>query len=90
MDILFNQIAEIARPKFCGDSSIVINARIKIYGVVGEDSFLNGITGTSTHPFASGETSKGWIGIYVDPDHLSNPYGDKLNVHQDNVRFLPY
>ena len=49
-----------------GKSNIKVGTYVKIKGVKGEDSFLNGKRGTVTHPFAFGATGKNWIGIVID------------------------
>src|SRR5690606_37306354 len=79
---LFEYLADICKPKFCGQSTIMLQARVKVHGITGEDSYLNGITGTATHPFAFGETGEGWIGVYADAAHRGKVAGEKFNVHQ--------
>lgn len=62
-----------------GQTNLEVGTKIILANIKGEDSYLNGLTGTVTHPFAFGCTNKGWIGIYLDKGQ-SCPYGDKLNI----------
>lgn len=87
---LLDQIAEIAKPKFCGDTSVIISARVKITGFKGDDAEMNGLTGTTTHPFPFGYNTKGMIGIYLDAGQKKvSTKGDRINVEADKVFFLP-
>lgn len=71
-----------------GLSNIDVNAKVEIvkntHGEK-EDNKLIGRTGQATHPFAFGETKKGWIGIYLD-DELNGM--TKVNVHQSEVKIV--
>lgn len=87
-DSVFKTICEIARPKFCGESTIILDAPVKIFGINGKDEYLNGVTGIATHPPDWGNTDKGWIGIIVDPQHLKTTLSNIVCVHQDNVTFV--
>lgn len=89
MKSLFEQFAEIARPKFCGDTSIVINARVKITGFTGDDAECNGLTGTTTHPFPLGYSTKGMVGLYLDPGQKQVTTNNRMNVEAERVFFLP-
>jgi len=87
---LLEKIADICRPKFCGDTSIVINARIKITGYTGDDAKYNGLTGITTHPFPFGNQTKDMVGIYLDAGQREVTIeGNRLNVEADRVFFLP-
>jgi hypothetical protein len=88
-DSLFQMIAEIARPKFCGDTSVIINARIKITGFTGDDAEMNGLTGTTTHPFPLGYNTKGMVGIYLDPGQNQVSTHNRLNIEADKLFFIP-
>ena len=47
-----------------GKSNYKVNTKIRIKGMKGEDRFLNGLTGTLTHPF--GAFTTGDVGVYLD------------------------
>lgn len=64
-----------------GQSLIEVGQKVKIVGIIGEDSDLNGKIGTATHPFAFGCTKKGWIGVYEDA-------GEKYNIEVKNIEVL--
>ena len=65
-----------------GQSKIDVGARIKIKGIRGEDSFLNGLVGSVTHPFAFGETKKGWVGVWLDAGNSNTSYGGQVNIKE--------
>lgn len=46
-----------------------------------------GLIGEVTHPFAFGETKKGWLGFIVTNNkaNLNYSIGTKLNLHQDEI-----
>lgn len=87
---LFNKIAEICRPKFCGDTTIIINARVKIVKLTGDDAELNGLTGRTTNPFPRCYPTKGMVGIYLDPGQRKvSTEGNRLNIEVENVVIIP-
>lgn len=87
---LFEKIAEICKPKFCGDTSVVINYRVKIMGFTGDEAEFNGLTGLTTHPFPRGYPTTGMVGIYLDPGQKAvHIEGNRINVPADKVFFLP-
>lgn len=89
-DSLFEAIAEICRPQFCGDTPIIIDARVKITGFTGDDAECNGLTGRTTHPFPFGYSTKGMVGIYIDPGQKKiSTEGDRINVAADKLIFKP-
>lgn len=63
-----------------GQTNLDVGTRVKIHGIKGEDKNLNGLIGTITHPFAFGETKKGWIGIILEGGKANMPYGGQLNI----------
>ena len=69
-----------------GQTKLEVNTKVVIKGVTDKDfKHLNGLTGYITHPFAFGETKKGWIGIFLD----ENVFGiDKINVKEREVKIF--
>lgn len=65
-----------------GQSNLEVGSRVKIKGFTGNDSIYNGYTGTVTHPFASGCTDAGWVGLIMDKYTV---YGYKLNADETEV-----
>jgi hypothetical protein len=73
-----------------GQSNLDVGTRIQIAGVEGEDENLNGLTGTATHPFNFGKTSKGWIGVWIDENQTNTSlYGKSCNIHESECQLLP-
>lgn len=70
-----------------GQTNIEVGTRVQIQNVKGEDKILNGMTGTVTHPFAFGETKKGWLGIWIDHS-INCPYGGQCNVKESEVLII--
>jgi len=69
-----------------GQSKIFnVGQKIKLVNVK-DDKELNGMTGKATHPFAFGETKKGWIGVYLDD--TTGIYGDKVNIHESECEII--
>lgn len=69
-----------------GQTDIEVNSLVAIVGIKDEnESFLNGVIGEATHPFASGCTDKGWIGIRTN---VMTPFGYQVNCHKKEVRVL--
>ena len=67
-------------------TDININSLVAITNVKDiNDSCLNGTIGHATHPFATGETKKGWIGILTNK---MTPYGYKVNCYKNEVKVL--
>ena len=73
-----------------GKSNIKVGTYVKIKGVKGEDSFLNGKRGTVTHPFAFGATGKNWIGIVIDAGQSDMPMGGKCNVKINEIEVIKH
>ena len=63
-----------------GQTNLEVGSKVILQNITGEDKILNGLVGTVTHPFAFGETIAGWVGIYLEGDTNSLPYGGKLNI----------
>lgn len=63
-----------------GQTNLLVGTKVELINIKGEDKSLNGLKGSVTHPFAFGETKKGWVGIYLEGDENILPYGGKLNV----------
>lgn len=89
-DDLFNRVVEIARPKFCGDTNIILDAKVKVTGVQGDDSYLNGLAGRSCNPFTRGYNTTGMIGIKLFPNQkLPAIVQDGcLNIDAGNIMFI--
>src|SRR4029077_7197842 len=87
---IMQKIVEIARPKFCGDTNIIIGAKIKITGFTGDNADLNGLTGTTCNPFARGYNTTGMIGVILYPRQIvpGRVENSKLNVDADKVFFI--
>lgn len=90
VDDLMKNIIEIARPKYCGDTNIILDVKVKITGVKGDDSYLNNLTGRSCHPFARGYNTTGMIGIKLFPNQkLPAIVQDGcLNIDAINIMFI--
>lgn len=67
-----------------GQTDLLVGDKVVIKLPKNDEDYgdLNGKTGTVTHPFAFGETKKGYVGIYLD-ENCS--YGDKINIHTKNL-----
>jgi hypothetical protein len=71
-----------------GQTEIRVGQRIKVVSATGEDAYLNGITGKSTHPFAFGCTDKGWIGVVVDTGFESLIAHGRINIPVNEIQLL--
>lgn len=85
-------------PKFCGQTTLPLLSKVKIikntHGDKDDDNLI-GLTGEATHPFAFGETKKGWIGVRLDE---SSPKGsgmpsrfggsESINIHISEVEII--
>ena len=69
-----------------GQTNIKVGTKVKIINQTGEDSILNGLTGTVTHPFGFGETGKNWVGIWLDKEDIL--VGDNCNVRINEIEIL--
>lgn len=63
-----------------GQTNLEVGTRVLLQNIKGEDKILNGLIGTITHPFAFGETKRGWVGVCLDEGETNIPYGGKCNV----------
>lgn len=69
-----------------GQTNIEVNNLVVITNIKDKnDSCLNGIIGEATHPFASGCTDKGWIGIRTN---VMTPFGYQVNCKVSEVNVL--
>mgnify|MGYP003418278569 CR=1 FL=1 len=72
----------------CGQTNIKVGTRVKIvkniHGTQNDDCLI-GRTGIATHPFASGCTDAGWIGIRMEE---YSPYGTLLNMHESEIEII--
>ncbi len=69
-----------------GQTNIEVNSIVAITSIKDKnDSCLNGTIGEATHPFASGCTDKGWIGIRTN---VMTPFGFKVNCKVNEIRVL--
>lgn len=87
---LMERIIEISKPKFCGDTSVVKNAKVKIVGFKGEDADLNGLTGRTCDPFPKGYNATGMVGIklfasQIVPARIEN---SEINIASDKLFFI--
>jgi len=71
-----------------GQTKVNVGTRVRLTNIRGEDSFLNGFVGTVTHPFAFGETKKGWVGVWLDSNYANSPYGGQCNVKETEIIIL--
>ena len=69
-----------------GQTNIEVNSIVAITSIKDKnDSCLNGTIGEATHPFASGCTDKGWIGIRTN---VMTPFGYQVNCEEKEVKVL--
>jgi len=62
-----------------GQTNLDLGTKVKIKNITGEDKELNGLIGTVTHPFAFGETKKGWVGIWLECEKYSGQCNVKVS-----------
>jgi hypothetical protein len=68
-----------------GQTNLEVGTRVKLKT---KEKELNGLFGSVTHPFAFGETKKGWIGIWLDGGNSNTPYGGQCNVKESEVEIV--
>jgi len=69
-----------------GQTNIDVNSIVAIVNIKDRnDSCLNGVIGEATHPFTTGCTDKGWIGIRTN---TMTPYGYQINCQEKEVKVL--
>lgn len=83
-------MAETTAPlECCGQSKIPLFSRVRItdnlFGGEPNQSYLLGYEGEATHPFASGCTDPGWIGVKLT-EHTA--YGYNVNFHETEVSII--
>ena len=71
-----------------GQTDLEVGTRIQLQNLKGEDKELNGLIGSVTHPFAFGETKKGWVGVWLEGDKENTPYCGQLNVKASECKVL--
>ena len=71
-----------------GQTDLEVGTKIQLQNLKGEDKELNGLIGSVTHPFAFGETKKGWVGILLEGGNANTPYGGQLNVRASECKVL--
>lgn len=71
-----------------GQTDFEVGTRVQLENIKGEDKELNGLIGTITHPFAFGETKKGWVGIHLEGGKATMPYGGQCNVKIGEFKVL--
>jgi hypothetical protein len=71
-----------------GQTNLLVGTKVQLMNIKGEDRDLNGLKGSVTHPFAFGETKKGWIGVYLEGDERILPYGGKLNIRVSECEII--
>lgn len=64
-----------------GKTNFELGLKIKIKEIKVEDSYLSGLTGELTHPFAFGATGDKWVGVYLDN-------GNKVNIRINEFEIL--
>lgn len=68
-----------------GQTKLEVGQKVKIIGFTGNDSIYNGLIGEVTHPFASGCTKKGWVGLRLSEHTV---YGYQLNAHISELEIV--
>lgn len=71
-----------------GQTNLLVGTKVQLINIKGEDKGLNGLKGSITHPFAFGETKKGWIGVFLKGYKNNLPYGGKLNVRVSECKMV--
>jgi len=71
-----------------GQTNLRVGTKVQIQNIKGENENLNGFTGSVTHPFAFGETKKGWVGIWLDANQPYTPYGENCNVKASECKLI--
>lgn len=71
-----------------GQTELEVGTRVQLQNIKGEDKELNGLIGSVTHPFAFGETKKGWVGIWLEGGKANMPYGGQCNVKVSECKVL--
>jgi len=71
-----------------GQTELEVGTRVQLQNIKGEDKELNGLIGSVTHPFAFGETKKGWAGIWLEGNKANMPYGGQCNVRVSECKVL--
>lgn len=74
--------------KKVNNTEFQLNTRIRIKNIIGEDSYLNGMTGTVCEPFAFAESGPGWIGVILDSSKQPMPYGGKCNIRINECEII--
>lgn len=70
-----------------GQTNVKVGTRVRLKDIGGEDKKLNGLLGTLTHPFAFGETKKGWVGFILE-EGQNSAYGEKFNIRLSECEIL--
>jgi hypothetical protein len=63
-----------------GQTELKVGTRVQLQDIKGEDKYLNGLIGSVTHPFAFGETKKGWVGIRLEDGGQCNVKASECKV----------
>lgn len=71
-----------------GQTELEVGTRVQLQNIMGEGKELNGLIGSVTHPFAFGESGKGWVGVWLDGGNVSMPYGGQCNVKVSECKIL--
>ena len=71
-----------------GQTDLEVGTRVQLQNIKGEDSYLNGLIGIVTHPFAFGETKKGWVGVWLESGNAMMPHGGQVNVMVSELKVL--
>lgn len=71
-----------------GQTKMKVGTIVEICNLKGEEKYLNGKRGMVTHPFAFGETRKGWVGIWLDAGSAPMPYGGNCNVRVTECKII--
>lgn len=68
-----------------GQTNLEVGAKVKITGFTGNDAIYNGQIAEVTHPFATGCTDKGWIGLRMP---IYTVYGYQINARVAEVELI--
>ena len=88
-DKLLAGIVDICKPKFCKDTSVILSAKVKLTGFSGDQIYLNGLIGTTTHAVSTEpESAPGLVGINLYPGQRKPFSHDRINVPAINIMFI--
>lgn len=68
-----------------GTTNIDVGTVVRVKNTCSE-MHLIGLTGSVTHPFGFGETSEGWVGIYLDKG--SGIPRNRINMNIEDLEII--